>query len=263
MLSGSTAAHAEPVDWNTVTHRASKDARTVATAGDPRQDVYDAVVRFRWQRRRVPRRARRLLLLQDRGWRWTERPCRCGVAPHFSRRACAILRWRAPPMAAGRSVRSRASAKTIGSYPVAPMTARRWRSTRATAAHIVWPTLVNDTTPQKAIFYTSTTRRPLVCATNAAVERRSGRRCASANRGRCRRQRRCGVGRATGRYAGASSCASLQQAAASFDAPRALNDGTSAFHPHIVGVQRRISGRVGCADRRPLGHHCPARAARP
>ena len=103
------------------------------------------------------------------------------------------------------------------------------------AVHLVWPTLVNQTTPQKAIFYTSTTDGRTFASrirlTDDDREDAAHPQIAVASDGNVAAvwdEQQGDTRRVVARLASSMD--------GSFGPPRTLNEGSSAFYPHVIPV---------------------------
>jgi hypothetical protein len=102
------------------------------------------------------------------------------------------------------------------------------------AAHLVWPTLINQTTPQKAIFYTSTKDgrafEPRVRLSSDDQEDAAHPQIAVDAAGN--------VAAVWDEQRGDTRRIVMRRATAGtgFGAPRVLSDGGSAFHPHVIAA---------------------------
>jgi hypothetical protein len=214
-------------------HRASKDGGH-GHGGDPRQDVYHAVV------------APDGRVIESHVARNVCFCCKTAVGVGPSGRVDVVWRHIFPE-----SMRDIAMASSTDGgrtfSPLARISEDNWQLSGCPddgpamaidahgSAHIAWPTLVNDTAPQKAIFYTSTRdgrsfapRRRLSTADQEDAAHPQIAVDTAGNVAAVWDEQQGDTRRIVMRVAAEST--------SSFDAPRALSDGTSVFHPHIVGV---------------------------
>lgn len=104
------------------------------------------------------------------------------------------------------------------------------------AAHLVWPTLVNQTTPQKAIFYTTTmdgrTFAPRTRLSGDDREDAAHPQIAVGSDGNIAAvwdEQQGDTRRVVARLASSMN--------GSFGPPQTLNEGSSAFYPHVISVR--------------------------